>query len=98
MEIKRNFEKLTVTKRRFVIHQTPSDKQACAECGEAMLTIAQAAVLFRLKQSRIFQIVETGVVHFTEAESEALMICLNSLATVLDGDSEKKITGEINES
>ena len=99
MEIKRNFEKLTVTKRRFVIHQTPSVKQTiCAECGEAMLPIAQAAVLLGIKQSRIFQIVETGVVHFTEAESEALMICLNSLATVLDGDSEKKITGEINES
>lgn len=88
MEIKRNFEKLTVTKRRFVIRQTPSFKQTiCAECGEPMLPIAQAAVLFRLKQSRIFQIVETGAAHFTEAEAGALMICLSSLSAVLDCDS-----------
>lgn len=99
MEIKRNFEKFVVTKRRFVIRQTPLVKQTtCAKCGEPMLPIAQAAVFFAMKQTRIFQIVETGAVHFTEAESEALMICLNSLATVLDGNSEKKLTGEINES
>ena len=96
MEIKRNFEKLTVTKRRFVIHQTPSEQTTCAECGEPMLPIAQAAVLFRLKQSRIFQIVETGAAHFTEAEGGTLMICLNSLAAVLEAD-EKKLE-EINES
>ena len=31
----RNFEELTITKRRFVIRQTPSVKQmTCAECGE----------------------------------------------------------------
>jgi hypothetical protein len=85
MEIKRNFEELVVTKRRFVIRQTPSDKQtACAECGEPMLAIAQAAVLFGIKQSRIFQIVETGAAHFTEAEAGALMICLTSLLAVLD--------------
>lgn len=98
MEIKRIFEKLTVTKRRFVIRQTPlAEQTVCAECGEPMLTIAQAAVLFCLKQSRIFQIVETGAAHFTETEAGALMICLNSLAAVLEGDSEKKLE-EINES
>ena len=88
MEIKRNFEKLVVTKRKFVIRQMPSVQQtACAECGEPMLTIAQAAVLFRLKQSRIFQIVETGAAHFTETEAGALMICLNSLVKFLDCES-----------
>lgn len=88
MEIKRISEKLVVTRRKFVIRQTPLVKQTtCAECGEAMLPIAQAAVLFRLKQSRIFQFVETGAVHFTEAEAGALMICLNSLAAVLEADA-----------
>ncbi len=52
-----------------------------------MLTIAQAAVLLGIKQSRIFQIVETGAIHFTESEAGALMICLNSLSAVLDRDS-----------
>ena len=85
MEIKRQFEELSVTKRRFVIRQTPPVKQTtCAECGEAMLAIAQAAVMFGVKQSRIFQIVETGEAHFAEAEAGALMICLPSLATALE--------------
>lgn len=92
MEIKRSFEKLVVTKRRFVIRQTPSVKQTtCAECGEPMLTIAQAAVLFRLRQSRIFRIIETGAAHFTEEEAEtgALMICLTSLSVILNGETWK---------
>jgi hypothetical protein len=66
----------------------PSVKQTvCAKCGEPMLAIAQAAILFGIKQSRIFQIVETGSAHFTEAEMGALMICLNSLSAVLDCES-----------
>ena len=85
MEIKRNFEKLVITKRRFVIRQTPSVKQTtCAECGEPMLTIVQAAVLMGIKQSRIFQIVDTGATHSIEAEAGALMICLPSLARALE--------------
>lgn len=84
MEIKRNFEELTITKRRFVIRQTPPGKQTtCAECGEATLAIAQAAVLLGIKQSQIFQIVETGTAHSTEAEAGALMVCLPSLAIAL---------------
>ena len=59
--------------------------------------IAQVAILLGIKQSRIFQIIETGAAHFTEAEAGALMICLNSLAAVLDCDSLKKLD-EINES
>ena len=98
MEIKRKFEKLTVTKRRYVIRQTPLVKQTtCAECGSPVLAIAQVAILLGIKQSRIFQIIETGAAHFTEAQAGALMICLNSLAAVLDGDSLKKLE-EISES
>ena len=98
MEITRKFETLIATKRRYVIRQSPPIKQTtCAECGEPMLTIEQAADLLGIKQRRIFRIIETGAAHFTEAEAGALMICLNSLAAVLDRDSEKKIE-EINES
>ena len=90
MEIKRNFEKLTVTKRRFVIRQTPSVKQTtCAECGEPMLAIAQAAVLFGIKQSRIFQIVEMGAAHFNETDASAVIICINSLTIFLEADEKK---------
>ncbi|MBK8151082.1 MAG: hypothetical protein IPN69_01655 [Acidobacteria bacterium] len=54
-----------------------------------MLPIAQAAVLLRIKQSRIFQIVETGAAHFTEAEAGALMVCLNSLGRFLDANERE---------
>lgn len=87
MEIKRSYEELSVTKRRFVIRQMPSVTQTpCAECGEPMLAIAQAAVLMGIKQSRIFQITETEAIHFTEIEAGAVMICITSLAEILDGE------------
>lgn len=87
MKIERIIDVVTETKRRFVIRQFPSDKQTiCAECGETMLPIAQAAVLFGLKQSRVFQIIETGSAHFTEAEEGELMICINSLSAILDSE------------
>jgi hypothetical protein len=57
----------------------PAVKQTvCAKCGSIALLIAQAAIFFGIKQSRIFQIVETGAAHFTELEVGALLICLNS--------------------
>ena len=85
MEIKRNFEKFVITKRRYVISQTPLAKQtACAKCDSPVVTIAQAAILFGIKQSRIFQIIEQEATHFAEAEAGALMICLTSLSAVLD--------------
>ncbi len=98
MEIKRKFEMLVATNRRYTIRQSPSVRQiACLECGEPMLTIEQAAGLLGIRQRQIFQIIEADAAHFTETEAGALMICLNSLAAVLDCDSEKKLE-EINES
>jgi len=88
MKIERQFKVVTETKRRYIIRQLPLTKQiACSECGEPILAIAQAAKLSGIKQSRIFQIVEAGAVHFTESEAGALMICLNSLSAVLDCES-----------
>lgn len=55
--------------------------------SEPMLTDEQAADFFGIKQRRVFQIIETCAAHFTEAEAGALMICLNSLAAVLDSES-----------
>ncbi len=86
MEIKRKFEMLVATNRRYTIRQSPSVRQiACAECGEPMLTTEQAAGLFDIRQRRIFQIIETEAAHFTEIEAGAVMICLTSLAEILDG-------------
>jgi len=54
--------------------------------SESMLTTGQAADFFDIKQSRIFQINETDAAYFTEIEAGAVMICLTSLAAVLDGE------------
>ena len=91
MEIKRKFEMLVATNRRYTIRQsTPGRQIACAKCGEPMLTTEQAANIFDIKQRRIFQIIETEAAHFTETEAGAVMICMTSLAEVLDG--EQKLT------
>ncbi len=85
MEIKRKFELLAATKRRYTIRQSPSvGRIACAKCGEPMVTTEQAAVFFDITQRRVFQIIEAGAAHFTEIETGAVMVCLPSLATVLD--------------
>ena len=85
MEIKRKFEMLVETNRRYIIRQSASGRQIrCAECGEPMLTIEQAAVFFIIKQRRIFQIIEIEAVHFTEVEDGAAMICIKSLKETLD--------------
>ena len=87
MEIKRKFEMLVATNRRYIIRQAVSGKQiTCTECGEPMLTTEQAANIFCIKQRRIFQIIETEAAHFTEIEAGAAMICLTSLAEFLDGE------------
>lgn len=90
MEIKRKFEMLVATNRRYIIRQSPSVRQiACAECSEPMLMTEQAAGFFGIKQRRIFQIIESEAAHFTEIEAGAVMICLPSLAAVLESEMQE---------
>ena len=85
MEIKRKFEMLIATNRRYIIRQSlPGGQIACAECGEPMLMTEQAAGFFGIKQRRIFQIIETEAAHFAEIEAGAVMICITSLEKTLD--------------
>ena len=85
MEIKRKFEMLIETNRRYIIRQSlPGGQIVCAVCGEPMLRVEQAAVFFNIKQRRIFQIIEAEAAHFTETESGAAMICITSLEKTLD--------------
>lgn len=86
MRIKRTFDLVINTNRRYIIRQLPSGEQiACAECGEPMLRVEQAALFFNIKQRHIFRIIETEAAHFTEIEAGAVMICLPSLAAVVNG-------------
>ena len=85
MEIKRKFEMLIETNRRYVIRQSlPGGQIACVECGEPMLRVEQAAGLFSITQRRIFQFIETEAAHFAETENGAVMICITSLKETLD--------------
>ena len=88
MEIKRKIEMLVATNKIYVIRKPSTHRPTdCAECGKPMLTAEQTAVMFGITQRRVFQIIEAGAAHFTEAEAGALMICLTSLAAVLDCES-----------
>jgi hypothetical protein len=42
--------------------------------------------VFSIKQHHIFQIIENEAAHFAETEAGAVMICMTSLAAVLDGE------------
>lgn len=87
MEIKRKFEMSVTATRRFIIRQSAPDKQiTCATCGEPMLRVEQAAGLFDIKQRQIFQIIEKASVHFIEDKTSSAMICITSLAEVLDDE------------
>lgn len=91
MEIKRKFDVLIATNRRYIIRQSPSVRQInCAECGEPMLATEQAADFFGIKQRRIFQIIENEAAHFAESEAGAVLICHSSLSFVLGSESQKK--------
>ncbi len=90
MEIKRKFEMLVATNRRYIIRQSASGRQiTCAECGEPMLTTEQAAGIFGIKQRRIFQIIENEAAHFTETKVGAVMICITSLAKILNNSDKQ---------
>lgn len=90
MKIERKFQLSIATNRRFILRQASTGKKiACAECGEPMVTTEQAAGLFEIKQRRIFQIIENEAVHFNDNEVGGVMICLSSLAVILDGESQE---------
>ncbi len=91
MEIKRKFELLATTNRRYTIRQSPSVKQInCEICNGATLTTEQATVFLGVKQRQIFQIIEIDVVHFAEIETGVVMVCLTSLTEFLE--MEKSLT------
>lgn len=91
MEIKRKFNISVVTNRRYIIRQQMTGQtKFCSECGDPMLTTGQASGFFGIKQRRIFQIIEADAAHFKETGADPVMICLSSLAAVLDSKSPEK--------
>ena len=83
MEIKRELEVTVVSNRRYVIRRSRADiaEASCAECGEPMVAVDEAATLLGVNQRRVFQIIESGAVHFTETDDGTAMICIASMAS-----------------
>ena len=87
MEIKRKLELQIVTDRRFVIRQSsPGEPKFCKECNESMLTAEQSAKFFNISQRRIFQFIETDLVHCFETDANEVMICVRSLSEIINGE------------
>jgi len=94
MEIKRTTEIIVETKRRFVVRQPETAEQFfCPHCDEAMLAAEQAATLLATNCRDIYKIVETGAAHFIEAETGAVIICLASLAAILETGAKQLPAG-----
>lgn len=90
MEIKRKIEIFIETRRQFVISEPETNVQiSCPRCQETMLAAEQVAAFLGTSRRIIYQFVETGAVHFVENKTGAVMICLSSLAAILDGEARK---------
>lgn len=68
------------TDRRFIIREQPlKTKTSCPACSEPMIEVEQAAKLFEIKQRQVFQMIETGKVHFIETDTGKALICIASM-------------------
>lgn len=84
MQIKRELEFTLSASRRFIIRQLRPDVSLspCAQCGEPLVAAEQAANLLGVSHRRIFQIIETDGVHFTETEAGTTLICIASMSDI----------------
>lgn len=85
MAIRRRISIVAATERVLVISPVGAPRRtlcpACAAQGP-MLTPCEAARLWGERQRRIYQLLETGHLHFTESGDE-LLICPASLSRAL---------------
>jgi hypothetical protein len=85
MAIRRRISIVAATERVVIIRPVgaarPTECHVCASQG-LMLTPCEAARLLGQSQRRIYQLLETGGLHFTETETE-LLICHASLRRAL---------------
>jgi hypothetical protein len=79
--------RITVETRRVVVISGGggSALQWCASCDREvrMLTPQDAAAVANVHTRLVYQWVESGLVHFSEAPDGLLLICVNSLPAVI---------------
>ena len=70
----------------FLRKRRPTRQQRCDGCGREveMLTPEEAAVFARLSTRAIYRLIETGRVHFVEADACTVLVCLDSLGQTAD--------------
>ncbi len=87
MEIKRKVKIATATNRRLIIRQTRNEKRfLCETCNQPMLTAEQTSAFLDIKQRRIFQLIEEGLVHYFEPDKSSVLVCPSSLSAILTQD------------
>ncbi|HXT63963.1 MAG TPA: hypothetical protein VN696_13075 [Pyrinomonadaceae bacterium] len=70
------------TERRLVISSTSLHLRAwCQQCGAQtdMVTVNEATAIAGVSERQIFQLSESGVIHFTETEDGKTLFCVASL-------------------
>jgi hypothetical protein len=85
--------KFTIERERTYIFRN-SDRQEerwCETCDMEvpMMTVAEAGREFGLSELAIYQLLDQGGIHFIENAEGRLFICLNSLRTLKQTESEK---------
>ena len=85
MRLIRRREVTIQTSETFVLRSGQAGGTAsCSQCpGVAMLTPEAAASLFGVPSRWIYRWVETGALHFQETASGSLLVCPDSLQTVV---------------
>jgi hypothetical protein len=90
MEIRRKVELTVTTNRRYIIRRSASSGSAeCEVCGKPMLTAEPSAKFFDISQRYLFQMIETGALHYAETETNEVRICITSLAEFLSDGKRK---------
>jgi len=75
--------RMTIETERTYIFRSRGDRQAtwCPACGAEveMACVETAARDAGLSELAIYQLIESGTLHFTEGENKRVLVCLNYL-------------------
>ena len=84
---------MTIETEKFLSVRIIGEKhrEFCETCDERppMLTVTEAAQFAGMSSRTIFQLIETGQLHFRETAANLLLVCFNSISE----EKEKKQSG-----
>lgn len=97
MEMKRTTEILIESKRRFVVNpiEPAAEQTFCPICTGQMFTAEQIAQVLFVSRRTVYSSVETKAAHFSEIEGGSVLVCLTSLAAILD-DGGRQLSADAN--